>query len=212
IVDFTEDLYILAVSKQGQIKRSVLADYQVQRYSRALNTMNLKKGDEVVYINLVTTMDDVFIVTHNAYAVRFNMQEVPVTGIKTGGVKGINLKDGDVVVNAATIPVEASGDIFLVTHRGAVKKMSLKEFEPGSRAKRGIVVLRELKSNAHRVSGVYYVENQDQIIIETTKGARELVDTKPIRVSDRYSNGSFIIDTDKDGDVVRVWKVNKQES
>ncbi|MDX1771869.1 MAG: DNA topoisomerase IV subunit A, partial [Planococcaceae bacterium] len=47
IVDFTEDLYILAVSKQGQIKRSVLADYQVQRYSRALNTMNLKKGDEV---------------------------------------------------------------------------------------------------------------------------------------------------------------------
>lgn len=212
IVDFTEDLYILAVSKQGQIKRSVLADYQVQRYSRALNTMNLKKGDEVVYINLVTPMDDVFIVTHNAYAVRFNMQEVPVTGIKTGGVKGINLKDGDVVVNAATIPVEASGDIFLVTHRGAVKKMSLKEFEPGSRAKRGIVVLRELKSNAHRVSGVYYVENQDQIIIETTKGARELVDTKPIRVSDRYSNGSFIIDTDKDGDVVRVWKVNKQES
>ena len=212
IVDFTEDLYILAVSKQGQIKRSVLADYQVQRYSRALNTMNLKKGDEVVYINLVTPMDDVFIVTHNAYAVRFNMQEVPVTGIKTGGVKGINLKDGDLVVNAATIPVEASGDIFLVTHRGAVKKMSPKEFEPGSRAKRGIVVLRELKSNAHRVSGVYYVENQDQIIIETTKGARELVDTKPIRVSDRYSNGSFIIDTDKDGDVVRVWKVNKQES
>lgn len=212
IVDFTEDLYILAVSKQGQIKRSVLADYQVQRYSRALNTMNLKKGDEVVYINLVTPMDDVFIVTHNAYAVRFNMQEVPVTGIKTGGVKGINLKDGDVVVNAATIPVEASGDIFLVTHRGAVKKMSLKEFEPGSRAKRGIVVLRELKSNAHRVSGVYYVENQDQIIIETTKGARELVDTKPIRVSDRYSNGSFMIDTDKDGDVVRVWKINKQES
>lgn len=212
IVDFTKDLYILAVSKQGQIKRSVLADYQVQRYSRALNTMNLKKGDEVVYINLVTPMDDVFIVTHNAYAVRFNMQEVPVTGIKTGGVKGINLKDGDVVVNAATIPAEATGDIFLVTHRGAVKKMSLKEFEPGSRAKRGIVVLRELKSNAHRVSAVYYVENQDQIIIETTKGARELVDTKPIRVSDRYSNGSFIIDTDKDGDVVRVWKVNKQES
>ncbi|WP_394188050.1 DNA topoisomerase IV subunit A [Paenisporosarcina quisquiliarum] len=212
IVDFTEDLYILAVSKQGQIKRSVLADYQVQRYSRTLNTMNLKKGDEVVYINLVTPIDDVFIVTHNAYAVRFNMQEVPVTGIKTGGVKGINLKDGDVVVNAATIPAEASGDIFLVTHRGAVKKMSLKEFEPGSRAKRGIVVLRELKSNAHRVSGVYYVENQDQIIIETTKGARELVDTKPIRVSDRYSNGSFIIDTDKDGDVVRVWKVNKQEA
>jgi topoisomerase-4 subunit A len=211
IVDFTEDLYILAVSRQGQIKRTLLADYQVQRYSRALNTMNLKKGDEVVYINLVSPMDDVFIATHNAYAVRFNMEEVPVTGIKTGGVKGINLKDGDVVVNAATIPANASGDIFLVTHRGAVKKMSLKEFEQGSRAKRGIVMLRELKTNAHRVSGVYYVENQDQIIIETSKGVREFVETKPIRVSDRYSNGSFIIDTDKDGVVVRVWKVMKNQ-
>ena len=137
-----------------------------------------------------------------AYAVRFNMDEVPVTGVKTGGVKGINLKDGDVVVNATIIPADARGDLFLVTHRGAVKKMSLKEFEQGTRAKRGIVVLRELKSNAHRVSGVFYVEDNEQVIIETAKGVREVVDTKPIRLSDRYSNGSFIVDTDKDGAVV----------
>ena len=89
---FDDTHFILAVSKLGQIKRSSLAEYQVQRYSRALNTMNLKKGDQVVYIDLVTQVDDVFIATLNAYAVRFNMDEVPVTGVKTGGVKGINLK------------------------------------------------------------------------------------------------------------------------
>jgi topoisomerase-4 subunit A len=207
---FDDTRFILAVSKLGQIKRSSLAEYQVQRYSRALNTMNLKKGDQVVYIDLVTQADDVFIATLNAYAVRFNMDEVPVTGVKTGGVKGINLKDGDVVVNATTIPADARGELFLVTHRGAVKKMSLKEFEQGTRGKRGIVVLRELKSNAHRVSGVIYVQENEQVVIETAKGVREVVETKPIRNSDRYSNGSFIVDTDKDGDVVRLWKVLKK--
>jgi len=125
--------------------------------------------------------------------------------------KGINLKDGDVVVNATTISAGVRGDLLLVTHRGAVKKMALKEFENGTRGKRGIVVLRELKSNAHRVSGVLFVHDNDQVMIETAKGVRELVDTKPIRVTDRYSNGSFIVDTDKDGAVVRLWKVLKKK-
>lgn len=209
---FDPDKYILAVSKLGQVKRSPLPDYQVQRYSRALNTMNLKKGDQVVYIDLVSNEDDVFIVTHNGYAVRFNMDEVPATGIKTGGVKGINLKDGDIVSSATTITNNTRGDIFVATHRGAVKKMSLKEFEPGARAKRGIVVLRELKSNAHRVCGVFFVHDQEQIFIETSKGVREQIETSSIRVSDRYSNGSFVIDTDKDGSVVRLWKIPTKPS
>ncbi|WP_075617852.1 DNA topoisomerase IV subunit A [Paenisporosarcina indica] len=212
VVNFDENQFIFVVSKNGQVKRSTLAEYNVQRYSRALNTMNLKKGDQVVSVDLVTETDDVFIVTRDGYAVRFNMQEVQVTGVKTGGVKGINLKDDDIVANATIIPVDVRGDLFLVTHRGAVKKMSLKEFEQGGRAKRGVVVLRELKSNAHRVVGVMYVQNQDQVVIETSKGVRETVETKPIRVSDRYSNGSFTIDTDKDGLVVRFWKVQKMNT
>jgi len=140
------------------------------------------------------------------------MDEVPVTGVKTGGVKGINLKDGDVVVNATTIPAGARGDLFLVTHRGAVKKMSLKEFEQGTRAKRGIVVLRELKSNAHRVSGVFYVQDNEQVVIETAKGVREVVDTKPVRISDRYSNGSFIFDESESGKAVSIWNQSELES
>ena len=63
IEKFDGNLYILAVSKLGQIKRSSLAEYQVQRYSRALNTMNLKKGDRSCLYDLVTPTDDVFIVT-----------------------------------------------------------------------------------------------------------------------------------------------------
>ncbi|WP_019413996.1 DNA topoisomerase IV subunit A [Paenisporosarcina sp. TG20] len=210
IDNFAETSYILAISKLGQIKRSTLADYQVQRYSRALNAMNLKKGDQLISINLVTESDDVIIVTRNGYAVRFSVQEAPVAGVKTGGVKAINLKDEDVVVNANTVAENVRGDIFFVTHRGAVKKMALKEFEQSTRAKRGVAILRELKSNAHRVSGVLFVEDSDQVIIETAKGVRELVDTKSIRGSDRFSNGSFVVDTDKDGAVERLWKVLKK--
>ncbi|MEK3995050.1 DNA topoisomerase IV subunit A [Psychrobacillus sp. FSL K6-2365] len=211
IDSFDKDLSVLTATKDGQIKRSLLSDYVVQRYARPIKTINLKKNDELIMAELVAPSDDVLITTYASYSVRFSLDEVPITGVKTGGVKAINLKDQDFVVSVNPISQESKEDIMLITHRGAVKKMVINEIESGVRAKRGVLTLRELKSNPHRVYDVLLVEKNDLLVIETEKG-QETIEVNAFRPSDRYSNGSFVVDTDKDGPLARVWKQSKEEN
>ncbi|MCK1998471.1 DNA topoisomerase IV subunit A [Psychrobacillus psychrodurans] len=211
IDSFDKDLSVLTATKDGQIKRSLLSDYVVQRYARPIKTINLKKNDELIMAELVAPSDDVLITTYASYSVRFSLDEVPITGVKTGGVKAINLKDQDFVVSVNPISQESKEDIMLITHRGAVKKMVINEIESGVRAKRGVLTLRELKSNPHRIYDVLLVEKNDLLVIETEKG-QETIEVNAFRPSDRYSNGSFVVDTDKDGPLARVWKQSKEEN
>ncbi|RNF41131.1 DNA topoisomerase IV subunit A [Planococcus salinus] len=211
VEDFDQDATVLTVSKLGQVKRSALKDYHVQRYSRAIKTMNLKKGDSMIFAGLMTTQNELFIGTHNAYGVRFPVEEIPVTGLRTAGVKGVNLKDDDYAVSAVMIDSEEKQDLVVVTHRGAAKKMKLQEFETGSRAKRGVVMLRELKSNPHRVVGVIGAGGGEEILLETAKGVRSPLPVSNLKTVDRYSNGSFILDEATDGKVVAVYRVEKKE-
>jgi topoisomerase IV subunit A len=87
-----------------------------------------------------------------------------------------------------------------------VKRMKMKEFEKATRAKRGVVILRELKSNPHRIMGFVIANEQDIIFIQTEKGQIETLQTADIHYSDRYSNGSFVLDEDDNGKVTTVWK------
>ncbi|WKA60207.1 DNA topoisomerase IV subunit A [Planococcus shenhongbingii] len=210
--NFDADASILTVSKHGLVKRSALKDYHVQRYSKTIKTMNLKNGDSLIFAGLVTKETELFIATNQAHAVRFPMEEVPITGLRTAGVKGVNLKDGDFAVSAIMIDLEEKQDLILVTQRGAAKKMKLQEFETGSRAKRGVVMLRELKANPHRVVAVVSTTGrEEEILIETAKGVRLTLAVNTLKPVDRYSNGSFVLDEGTDGTPVTVYRLEKKE-
>jgi topoisomerase-4 subunit A len=208
--NFDQDATILTVSKLGQVKRSALKDYHVQRYSRAIKTMNLKKGDEMIFVGLATTETELFLATQMAYGVRFPLDEVPVTGLRTAGVKGLNLKEGDVAVSAVMLDPNHPQDLVLTTQRGAAKKMKLTEFDSGSRAKRGVIMLRELKSNPHRVVAVLGTTGTDEIVLETSKGLRIPIAPGRLKAVDRYSNGSFIVDESSDGTVTAAYRFSKE--
>lgn len=158
-----DNLFILTATKEGQIKRSKLSDYAVTRYSKPIRTMNLKDNDEMVHASLINadTDKELLLTSYLSYSIRFDLEELPVTGVKTGGVKGMNLKEGDslAVVNAL---VTGEEDVIVVTHRGAIKRMNLSEIEKSSRAKRGVVILKELKSNPHRIYTVKVVTPMTQ--------------------------------------------------
>ena len=70
---------------------------------------------------------------------------------------------------------DSNPSVVIVTHRGSVKRMKLSEFEITSRAKRGVVILRELKANPHHVIGFVFANEHDTIFIETEKGMIETV-------------------------------------
>ena len=133
--------------------------------------MNLKGDDELVDVHVTTGQQELFIATKNGYGLWFDEEEVSVVGPRAAGVKGINLKDGDEVVSGQMIDPK-NNVLVLTTQRGAVKRMNLSEFDKTSRAKRGVIMLRELKKNPHRIVAVIAASLHDTLEIDTERVPR----------------------------------------
>ncbi|WP_414835306.1 DNA topoisomerase IV subunit A [Bacillus altitudinis] len=203
IKEFDESSYLLFFTKGGMVKKTELLQYKAQRYSKPLVALNLKGDDELVDVHVTTGQQELFIATKNGYGLWFDEEEVSVVGPRAAGVKGINLKDGDEVVSGQIIDPK-NNVLVLTTQRGAVKRMNLSEFDKTSRAKRGVIMLRELKKNPHRIVAVIAASLHDTLEIDTEKGATIPIDISTLRANDRYSNGSFILDEEEQGEVTQV--------
>lgn len=212
IKDFTAPHFLLFFTRNGMVKKTELNNYQAQRYSKTLVAINLKREDEVVNVFETDGNSEVLIATHSGYALRFHEEEVNIVGARAAGVKGINLKENDFVVSGQVISDLNEESVVILTQRGSIKKMKLSEFEPASRAKRGFVLLRELKANPHRVVGMAILKKQDSFFFQTTKGLTESVQVEAIRFNDRYSNGSFVIDESQEGKVIETWYTKANNS
>ncbi|HFU4204056.1 TPA: DNA topoisomerase IV subunit A [Streptococcus suis] len=220
VENFDEGTYF-AVTKYGQIKRVERKEFTPWRTYKSKSTKyaKLKDTEDVVVTVSPVVLDDIMLITEKGYALRFNIEEVPVIGAKAAGVKAVNLKDEDVVVAAF---ISNTSSVYLLTQRGSLKRMATDGIPVTSRAKRGLQVLRELKAKPHRVFAAGYVltdqgdfdlfstaseeENTSQILhVQSKTGKLYEVDVTQLSLSERTSNGSFISDTISDEEVFRAW-------
>ncbi len=207
VKNFSERESLLFITRNGMAKRSQLALYQAQRYSKPLMALKLKGDDELVTVMKTDGQQELFLATYLGYGLWFSEEEVSLVGQRAAGVKAINLKDGDKVIEANAFTLEDRVEFIVVTHRGAVKKISITEFDKSSRAKRGLVMLRELKSNPHRLVACKRIHaKDDSYVIQSSSGRQFMISPSEYRSSDRYSNGSFVIDTTTEGEISDVWQ------
>ena len=196
------------ISKNGMIKQTRMTEFEPWRTykTRPMTIMKLKdETDELVNVFLTDQTEemDVFLVSHLAFGLRYSLNEVPVVGPKAAGVKAMNLKAGDYLINGLLVYSEGDTPIVLITQRGAAKRMLAQEITQLGRAKRGLMVLRELKKNPHRVVYMGSGENQ-QLLVTNQKGQAFEVITNQIPINDRISNGSFIMDEKTGGQIYEV--------
>ncbi len=189
VYDFDREVYITAFSKNGMIKRTLLKDFRVQRYSKPMKMMNLKDGDELINVTN-SSANNVFIATYNGYGLWYDVSEVPVVGVKAAGVKAISLKDDYVVSGILFDDNEEYVTIF--TDKGTGKRTKLLEFEKTSRAKRGILLMKVIKSNPSKIVNVYIANNKNVVDIISDNYSK-LVKISEVSIMDRYSNGSYVI-------------------
>lgn len=210
IEKFDDPFTIVTASANGLIKQSSLENYVVRRYNRTFKAMGIRKGDTMIDAKLVKGDEDVILFTHQAYALRFSLEEISVTGVRTAGVKGIDLKDDDQLVGIEVVPNETAS-VVIASQRGSVKRMGLKEFDVAKRAQRGLMVLKELKTNPHRVIGAKIVANDEILVLATDKDVKVPVLAGSLRPVDRSSNGSVIVNESKMGITTHLFKDPKAE-
>ncbi|EPU54773.1 DNA topoisomerase IV subunit A [Streptococcus agalactiae GB00012] len=219
--DFTKETYF-AVTSLGQIKRFERQEISPWRTykSKTAKYAKLKNVDDYVVTVAPIQLEDVILVTYNGYALRFSINDVPVVGSKAAGVKAMNLKDSDHIVSAF---IANTTSLYLLTHRGSLKRMAIDVIPTTSRANRGLQVLRELKSKPHRIfkAGPVYLEDSsfefdlfssvsnhegDTFVLEIMSKTGKVydVDLSQWSFSERTSNGSFVSDKISDEGVFSV--------
>ncbi|MEN0659611.1 DNA topoisomerase IV subunit A [Caldifermentibacillus hisashii] len=207
VKDFHTTNYLLFFTKNGMVKKTQLSLYQAQRYTKPLIAIHLKDDDELLSVQLSDGTKEIFLSSYLGYGLRFNEEEVNPIGVRAAGVKGMNLKDGDFVTGGAIIDDPKHQSIVIATQRGAVKRMAIDEFETMSRAKRGLVMVRELKAHPHRIAGFVLAHEQDTVVITSEKNMTEKISVNELRMNDRYSNGSFFMDESESGKVIGIGKL-----
>lgn len=219
VTSFDQGLY-LAVTQNGFTKRFERQELTPWRTYKSKSTKYVKLKDDkdrVVTLSPVI-MEDLLLVTKNGYALRFSSQDVPIQGLKSSGVKGINLKNEDKLVSAFSV---TSNSFFVLTQRGSLKRMAVDDIPQTSRANRGLLVLRELKTKPHRVFLAGGVQsdtsaeqfdlftdipeeetNQQMLEVISKTGQTYEIALETLSLSERTSNGSFISDTISDQEVL----------
>ena len=188
VKSFDQEINLILASKDGMIKRTGLKDFKLTRYTKPSSCMKLKEKDRLIWVGYDQD-PDMFLETKKGYGLWFATEEVPVVGVKASGVKAINLKEDEVV---AALNFDASKEEFLavVTDKGTGKRMRLSDFEKTSRARRGLLTIREVKTNPYSIVKAFFLHNKDRIGIKNG----ELITIKPseLAITDRYSTGSTI--------------------
>ncbi len=199
-------------TKEGYIKQTSLVDLKPGRTykSRASRYITLKTDSDEV-ISLYYTQDqakELVCVSYNGYGLRYNLDEVPVTGARAAGVKCMDLRDDTL---KAVLLTDEAGAVGILTTRGSFKKMKITEIPLTSRARRGVQILRELKTKPHRIAYAFLVEAGQEMYIKTTTDKEFNFDPVDHGFSERYSNGSYIFDAKNDGEPQTVKLLQTKE-
>lgn len=189
VYNFEADKYITVFTKNGMVKRTKLIDFKVGRYTKEVGMIKLSDNDKVIDVSS-SDETDLFVATKNGYGLWYDISEVSVVGIRASGVKSIKLKDDEVVSSCLFNP--ECEYITIITDKGTAKRMKLNNIEKTSRANRGILLMKEIKSNPSKIIKCYLMSSKEEIIVTSIAESKKVKLTE-IAIMDRQSNGSFIV-------------------
>lgn len=200
--DFKPSSNYIIATKNGMIKKSTNDKFKASRITKPLVAIKLKGDDEVVSVLKIVNDELITVITEKGMSLTYDTDELSDIGLKAAGVKSINLKDNDKVVMTDKLPNDQS--VFIVTDRGSVKRMKAEQFVPAKRSQRGLMILKELKSKAHRVVFARTVSEDETCVIISEKDQVK-VNTKDFNFSERYTNGRFVVDENDFGQVIDAY-------
>ncbi|MGF3072278.1 DNA topoisomerase IV subunit A [Facklamia sp. P13055] len=202
---------IVMMTQAGRIKQTLLSEFSTYRSykTRTMTAIKLQDDhDQLVAARLAKADKNYQIasMTHRSYGLRFDLEQVSIQGLKAQGVVGMKLKKDDYLVSMLLIDQAASRpQVFLLTNRGNLKRMDSEELASANRASVGTLILKEIKSNPHRILKALALQKGNiPIIIQGDTGKSLEMMAFDINISKRQNNGSQIVELDQLGKVIDI--------
>ena len=164
VKDFNLPLYVMLATKNGQIKRTLLKDFEVSRYSKPLKCMGLKNDDKVIGVKLTDNNQGIILTTKAGYGAMYSEQEISITGVKASGVKAINLRNDELVSLNIFDPM-TNCSLMIVSENAGIKRIKVGDIIPCNRATKGSLLYKNPKSKIIYIKKAIVVDNQQKIVI-----------------------------------------------
>ncbi len=209
IREFVEDGYLLTCTRRGRVKRTNLSAYENIRQSGIIGVA-IDEGDELLAARIVTPDQQVLLGTSHGMSIRFAIDDVRAMGRDSMGVKGIDLKDGDVVIGMDIIEDESVQQVLTVSQHGFGKRTPVSEWRTQNRGGKGIIGMDTSERNGTLVK-LRLVSPEDQLMVVTDGGQVIRTRVSEIRETGRNTQGVRVIRL-RDGEkVVDVEPVAESE-
>lgn len=209
IQEFSEDKYLIAVTKQGTIKKTALSQFDTNR-KNGLIAMNLKEGDELIGIKQTSGTNNVIIVTKQGKCICFSEDDVRPMGRIAGGVRAIKLEGDDEVV--AMELVEPGQELLVVTQKGFGKRTKVEDYKIQVRGGKGLLTYDKAKfKKTGELVGAMAVDDEDEILLINSDGIIIRLAANEISKLGRATQGVKIMNVGEDANIIALAKVIKED-
>ncbi len=214
--DFSDEAkHLVMTTAKGIIKKTLLKAYG-NPMKRGIIAIGLDKGDSVIGVGVTNGKDQIVLATRGGMAVRFEETEVRDMGRQAGGVKGVELEDGDAVVEMVIVPQgldHGDNQVTLLTacEHGYGKRTRVEEYRLTHRGGKGVINIRTTDRNGAVVS-VKPVNDADELMMITRNGQVVRIGvTGELREMGRATQGVRLIRLDADDILVNVARVAPED-
>ena len=200
--DFCQSHYVIFCTKQGVIKKTLLADYSRPR-ANGVNAINIREDDRVVSVALTNGTDEIIIANRNGRAIRFNEEVVRPMGRTATGVRGIRLDEdaSDEVVGMICVNDPENETVMVVSEKGYGKRSAVNDYRVTNRGGKGVKTL-DITEKTGKVVAINAVTDEQDLMIINKSGTAIRLRLKDVRVQGRATQGVRLINLEKRGDVI----------
>ena len=195
ILDITREKkdYLFFVTDRGTVKKLAMADVKNIR-SNGLIVLKIKEGDNLRYVKTTSGDDNIFIATHEGKAIQFHEDDVRAMGRAASGVRGINLKGDDYVIEASIV-FDENKYVFIATENGLGKITDIEEYRNQKRGGSGVKAMAVTPKTGKLVSAKVLSEDEKKnsdVLLISKNGQTIRLSLKDMRMTSRVTQGVIL--------------------
>lgn len=201
ISEFSDDRYLLMVTKRGMIKKTSLHEYRNTR-KNGLTALNLSEGDELMAVKLTDGLNEVIVGTSAGLFVRFPENQVRPMGRAARGVKAVSLGAEDRVIGADLVTENLQ--LLIASANGYGKRVAVRGFSAHRRGGKGMIGMKTTRQSGPLAIFVVLTGNEEEFMVITERGVVNRQRIEQVSLMGRYARGVTLIRLDENDQVVNL--------
>ena len=209
VKEFSEDRYLIACTKMGNIKKMQLSEFDTNRKA-GLIAIKLRDGDDLISIKETKGDANVIIITKKGKCISFSEDDVRVMGRAAGGVRAILLDKDDEVVSMEL--ARKGEELLVVTEKGYGKRTPVKEYKVQARGGKGLLTYDKSKfDKTGYLVGAMTVQDDDEVFLINSDGIIIRIEASDVSRLGRTTQGVRIMKVEEETEIVAMAKSIREE-